>query len=268
MHDALRARRARRHHLRRSTPARCSASPASRATGRPSWSRPSSACVPAAAATCRAGRRGHHRLGARGERRESGIGYIPEDRQRHGLLLDAPLWENRILGHQTRPPSVQGCWINRARRARRLRAHRRRRTTSARRASTPPRGRCPGGNQQKFIVGREMSGDPVLLVASAPDPRRRRRGPGRDLGPDPGGPPRSGSPCCSISADLDELIGLSDTIQVILRGRLVGEFDPRTVTPQQLGSAMTGAGRGRGEPRAPRRRWRWPRRSSPSSSRR
>src|SRR6476619_2887345 len=33
-------------------------------------------------------------------RRESGIGYIPEDRQRHGLLLDAPLWENRILGHQ------------------------------------------------------------------------------------------------------------------------------------------------------------------------
>ena len=36
------------------------------------------------------------------ERREAGIGYIPEDRQRHGLLLDAPLWENRILGHQTR----------------------------------------------------------------------------------------------------------------------------------------------------------------------
>jgi simple sugar transport system ATP-binding protein len=45
-----------------------------------------------------------------------------------------------------------------------------------------------------------------------------------------------------ISADLDELIGLSDQIQVILRGRLVGEFDPDTVTPQQLGSAMTGAG--------------------------
>jgi simple sugar transport system ATP-binding protein len=44
-----------------------------------------------------------------------------------------------------------------------------------------------------------------------------------------------------VSADLDELIGLSDTIRVILRGRLVGTFDPATVTPQQLGSAMTGA---------------------------
>jgi simple sugar transport system ATP-binding protein len=49
-----------------------------------------------------------------------------------------------------------------------------------------------------------------------------------------------------ISADLDELIGLSDRIQVILRGQLVGEFDPRKVTPQDLGSAMIG-GRDEGE---------------------
>jgi len=45
-----------------------------------------------------------------------------------------------------------------------------------------------------------------------------------------------------ISADLEELIGLSDTIQVILRGRMTGTFDPDTVTSQELGSAMTGAG--------------------------
>ena len=44
-----------------------------------------------------------------------------------------------------------------------------------------------------------------------------------------------------ISADLDELIGLSDTLEVMLRGRLVGTFDPADVTPEQLGSAMTGA---------------------------
>ena len=43
-----------------------------------------------------------------------------------------------------------------------------------------------------------------------------------------------------ISADLDELIGLSDRIEVILRGRMVGTFDPARVTPQELGSAMTG----------------------------
>ena len=45
-----------------------------------------------------------------------------------------------------------------------------------------------------------------------------------------------------ISADLDELIGLSDTLQVILRGRFVTEADPAMVTAEELGSAMTGAG--------------------------
>ncbi len=43
-----------------------------------------------------------------------------------------------------------------------------------------------------------------------------------------------------ISADLDELIGMSDTLQVILRGRLVAQMDPKTVTPAELGAAMTG----------------------------
>ncbi|MFM1787112.1 MAG: hypothetical protein RL228_1062, partial [Actinomycetota bacterium] len=45
-----------------------------------------------------------------------------------------------------------------------------------------------------------------------------------------------------ISADLDELIGLSDSLKVILRGKFVADADPATVTPQQLGNAMTGAG--------------------------
>ena len=70
------------------------------------------------------------------ERREAGIGYIPEDRQRHGLLLDSPLWENRILGHQTQPPSVQGHLDQPSRRTRGHRAGSSRSTTSARRAST------------------------------------------------------------------------------------------------------------------------------------
>jgi len=45
-----------------------------------------------------------------------------------------------------------------------------------------------------------------------------------------------------VSADLDELIGLSDTIHVLLRGRVVATFDPAIVTLEQLGAAMTGAG--------------------------
>ncbi len=46
-------------------------------------------------------------------RREAGIAYIPEDRSRHGLLLEAPLWENRMLGHQTQPPNSKGALIDR-----------------------------------------------------------------------------------------------------------------------------------------------------------
>jgi simple sugar transport system ATP-binding protein len=98
-----------------------------------------------------------------------------------------------------------------------------------------------GGNQQKLIVGREMSGDPVVVIAAHPtrgvdvgaqaaiwDHIRRAR--------------RDGLAVLLISADLDELIGLSDTNEVILRGRLVAKVDPSTVTPEELGSAMTGAG--------------------------
>jgi general nucleoside transport system ATP-binding protein len=98
-----------------------------------------------------------------------------------------------------------------------------------------------GGNQQKFIVGREMSGNPVLLIASHPT-RGVDVGAQAQIWDHIRTARRAGLAVLLISADLDELIGLSDTIQVMLRGRLVGTFDPQTVTPQQLGSAMTGAG--------------------------
>jgi len=173
-------------------------------------------------------------------RRESGVSVIPEDRQRHGLLLDAPLWENRILGHQTRPPSVKGPWIDRggARRdTERIVAE-----YDVRTPGIDTRARAlSGGNQQKFIVGREMSGNPVLLVAAHPTR-------GVDVGAQAAiwdhirTARRDGLAVLLISADLDELIGLSDAIKVLLRGRFVGDFDPQTVTPQQLGTAMTGAG--------------------------
>ena len=172
------------------------------------------------------------------ELREAGIGYIPEDRQRHGLLLDSPLWENRVLGHQTQPPSAKGPWINRPGARKDTQ-----RIIEEYDVRTPgidvPARTLSGGNQQKFIVGREMSGDPVLLVASHPTR-------GVDVGAQAAiwehikRARRAGLAVLLISADLDELIGLSDTIQVILRGRMVGTFDPGDVTPQDLGAAMTG----------------------------
>ncbi len=172
------------------------------------------------------------------KRRESGIGYIPDDRHRHGLLLDSPLWENRMLGHQTRKPSVHGIWIDR--RAARNDTERIVEDYDVRAPGIDTLSRAlSGGNQQKLIVGREMSGAPVLLIASHPTR-------GVDVGAQAAiwdhikKARREGLAVLLISADLDELIGLSDRIEVILRGRLVGEFDPQDVTPQALGAAMTG----------------------------
>jgi len=80
-------------------------------------------------------------------RRAAGIGFIPEDRTRQGLLLEAALWENRILGHQTEPPNVSGIWIDRAG-ARRDCGRSSRSTTSAPRASRSRRPRCPGATSR------------------------------------------------------------------------------------------------------------------------
>jgi simple sugar transport system ATP-binding protein len=173
-------------------------------------------------------------------RRETGVAYIPEDRHRQGVLLEATLWENRILGHQTRAPNVRGPLIDR----------RRAKVDTARIVDeydvrTPSidvvAAALSGGNQQKLIVGREMSGNPVLLIASHPTRgvdvgaqaaiwEHIRRARAEHLA------------VLLISADLDELIGMSDRIVVILRGALVSDVDPKSVTPQELGSAMTGAG--------------------------
>ncbi len=172
--------------------------------------------------------------------REAGVGYVPADRHRHGLLLEAPLWENRILGHQTQAPNVKGQRID----AKAAQADTER-IVETYDVRTPgihvTAGSLSGGNQQKLIIGREMSHAPRVLVAAHPTR-------GVDVGAQSAiwdhlrEARREGLGVLLISADLDELIGLSDTIRVILRGALVGEFDPDTVTAQQLGSAMTGAG--------------------------
>ncbi|HSV66657.1 MAG TPA: ABC transporter ATP-binding protein [Mycobacteriales bacterium] len=172
-------------------------------------------------------------------RREVGIGYIPEDRQRHGLLLAASLWENRVLGHQTERPNVSGPWVDR--RGARADTERIVREYDVRTPSIDVAASAlSGGNQQKLIIGREMSARPKLLIASHPTR-------GVDVGAQAAiwdhlrTARAEGLAVLLISADLDELIGLSDTLKVILRGRLVADADPATVTPEDLGSAMTGA---------------------------
>ncbi len=173
------------------------------------------------------------------DRREMGVGYIPEDRQREALLLPSPLWENAILGHQRSARFGKGMWIDQAA----ARAYTEQiissfdvRTPSVDTISLA----LSGGNQQKLIVGREMLADPKVLVAAHPtrgidvgaqaavwDAIRDARGQGLAL--------------LLVSADLEELLGLSDTVLVMLRGRIVAKLDPAKVTKSELGEYMTGA---------------------------
>jgi simple sugar transport system ATP-binding protein len=171
-------------------------------------------------------------------RREDGIGIIPADRHRQGLLLQSPLWENAMLGHQTVKPFAKGPWINR-------KGARERTNDIIKRFDVKTPGTdtvalaLSGGNQQKLIVGKEMIANPHALIASHPTR-------GIDVGAQAAiwdelrDARKNGLAVLLISADLEELIGLSDRLLVIYGGRIVADLDPLTVTPEALGSYMTG----------------------------
>ena len=173
------------------------------------------------------------------DRRDMGLGYIPEDRQRDGLLMPSPLWENVMLGYQHRPPFAKGLLIDRE--AARART---REVVEQFDVRTPGIDTMAlalsGGNQQKLIVGREMLAEPTVLVAAHPTR-------GIDVGAQAAvwdafrAARHKGLAVLLVSADLEELIGLSDTLLVMLRGRIVATLNPATVTKAELGEYMTGA---------------------------
>ena len=187
-------------------------------------------------------------------RREAGIAYIPEDRQRDGLLLESPLWENVALGHQTDEPFQRRGFIDTD--ATRKRAEDVVKDYGVMTPSVDVAAHAlSGGNQQKLITGRELSVDPKVLIASHPT-RGVDVGAQADLWDELRRCRRDGLATLLVSADLDELIGLSDQLVVLYRGRIVARLDPATVTLEQLGAHMTGAGEavatdGAGEPGAP-----------------
>ncbi len=170
--------------------------------------------------------------------RQLGVGLIPEDRHRQGLLLPSPLWENAMLGHQFGPPFMSGPWIDRGGARSRTREIIDRFGVKAPGPDVPAVA-LSGGNQQKLVVGREMIAQPQVLIAAQPTR-------GIDVGAQAAvweqlrQARAAGMAILLISADLEELIGLSDTLKVILRGRLVATLDPRSVTPEELGGYMTG----------------------------
>jgi general nucleoside transport system ATP-binding protein len=172
------------------------------------------------------------------ERLAKGISYIPFDRHREGLLLNAPLWENTILGREDEPAVSAGPFIS----ARKAQADAREiirrfgvRTPSER----VPAFALSGGNQQKLIVGREMASNPRVLIAAHPT-RGVDIGAQASIWEELRAARDQGLGILLISADLDELIGLSDRIVVMFDGRVTATLDPAAATPELLGSYMTG----------------------------
>ena len=168
---------------------------------------------------------------------EAGIGHVPEDRHRRGLVLPFSLTENLALhGYRYAPNSRRGFLNLRtmAQRARRLLRE------FDVRGGTPltPAGSLSGGNQQKVVLAREIDGAPKVLIAAQPTRGldvgaiefvHRRLVEQRD----------SGRAVFLVSLELEEILSLSDRILVIYEGRIVGEFPP-TVSEEELGLAMTG----------------------------
>ena len=173
------------------------------------------------------------------ERREFGISFIPEDRQSQGLLMDVSLSENMILGRQSTfayKSKYSNIIYSQANQDSQLVIENYDVRTPGNKTLALA---LSGGNQQKFVVGRELEDNPKLLIASQPTR-------GIDIGAQSliwnklRDARDSGLGVLLISADLDELIGLSDRIHVIYEGEFVKEINPQDATPELLGGYMTG----------------------------
>jgi ABC-type uncharacterized transport system ATPase subunit len=173
------------------------------------------------------------------ERRRAGLAYIPEDRHRQALLLDARLWENRVLGYADQPPFRRGPLVD----------HRAARADTAElieqlgvKASSveDPAFALSGGNQQKLVFGRELRSSPNVLIACNPT-RGIDIGAQADIWQRLKDAADAGLAVLLISADLTELLGLSDRLHVMFGGRLVAELVPHDADAETLGTWMTGA---------------------------
>ncbi len=172
-------------------------------------------------------------------RKANGIGFIAQDRHRHGLILNFSVEENLLLGMQRRGEYVSRGFLRNGRQIRsmveeRIRDYDIRPPLWSSRAAT-----LSGGNQQKIVIAREMGARPVLIVADQPTR-------GVDVGAiefihDNLVEHRNrGGSVLLASLELDEVLMLSDRIAVMYDGRLIGILDARTATREQIGLMMVG----------------------------
>ena len=172
--------------------------------------------------------------------RSADMSHIPEDRHKHGLVLDYTLADNMVLQRYWQPEFQKNGFI----RSEKVREYSDRLieqydVRSGQGSATIVRS-MSGGNQQKAIIAREIDKDPKLLVAVQPtrgldvgaiEYIHRQIVAQRD----------KGKAVLLVSLELDEVMNLSDRILVMYEGEVVGEFDPKTTTVQELGLYMAGA---------------------------
>ncbi len=168
-----------------------------------------------------------------------GVGHIPEDRAKHGLIGSYSVADNSVLNRYFKRPFAAGGMLRRDR----IDSHARG-VVATFDVRTPdvesPADSLSGGNKQKLIVGREFSDEIDLLIAAQPTRgidigaiefiwrRIRER---RD----------EGTAVLLVSAELDEVLALSDRVAVMYEGRIVATVDPRTATREEIGLLMAGA---------------------------
>jgi ABC-type uncharacterized transport system ATPase subunit len=171
---------------------------------------------------------------------DAGVGHIPEDRQRRGLVLEFSIAENVAIHDYNHEPDSRLGWLF----PRRLIAYAARliRDFDIRGGGPQTRaGALSGGNQQKVVVAREVARNPNVLIAAQPtrgldvgaiEYVHRRLVAERD----------GGRAVLLVSLELDEILSLSDRILVVFEGQIVGEYEP-DVSEEELGIAMTGGRR-------------------------
>ena len=177
------------------------------------------------------------------KRSTMGLSHIPEDRHKHGLVLDYTLEDNLVLQRYFEPEFTDKAgFLRRANiRAYATRLIEQYDVRSGQGPITIARS-MSGGNQQKAIVAREIDKDPELLVAVQPTR-------GLDVGAieyihkQLVAERDAGKGVLLVSLELDEVMNLSDRILVMYEGEIVGEFDPKAVTVEELGLYMAGAKR-------------------------
>ena len=175
------------------------------------------------------------------ERSLSGMSHIPEDRHKHGLVLDYSLEYNMVLQRYFEPEfSTKAGFLKR--KAIREYANRLIEQFDVRSGQGPVTiaRSMSGGNQQKAIIARELDKKPELLIAVQPtrgldvgaiEYIHRQLIEQRD----------AGHAVLLVSLELEEVMSVSDRILVMYEGEIVGEFDPKKTTREELGLYMAGA---------------------------